>query len=117
MRQLKITKSITNRESAALDRYLQEIGHEDLISVDEEVELAQRIKKGDKRALERLTKANLRFVVSVAKQYQNQGLSLPDLINEGNLGLLKLQKNLMKQGALNSFHMLCGGFAKVFFKP
>ena len=92
MRQLKITKSITNRESAALDRYLQEIGHEDLISVDEEVELAQRIKKGDKRALERLTKANLRFVVSVAKQYQNQGLSLPDLINEGNLGLIKAAK-------------------------
>ena len=92
MRQLKITKSITNRESAALDRYLQEIGHEDLISVDEEVELAQRIKKGDKRALERLTKANLRFVVSVAKQYQNQGRSLPDLINEGNLGLIKAAK-------------------------
>uniref|UniRef100_A0AB33J140 RNA polymerase sigma factor RpoD/SigA n=1 Tax=Prevotella sp. GTC17254 TaxID=3236794 RepID=A0AB33J140_9BACT len=89
MRQLKITKSITNRESASLDKYLQEIGHEDLISVDEEVELAQRIKKGDRRALERLTKANLRFVVSVAKQYQNQGLSLPDLINEGNVGLIK----------------------------
>ena len=89
MRQLKITKSITNRESASLDKYLQEIGHEDLISVEEEVELAQRIKKGDRRALEKLTKANLRFVVSVAKQYQNQGLSLPDLINEGNLGLIK----------------------------
>ncbi len=89
MRQLKITKSITNRESAALDKYLQEIGHEDLISIDEEIELAQRIKKGDRKALERLTKANLRFVVSVAKQYQNQGLSLPDLINEGNLGLIK----------------------------
>ncbi len=89
MRQLKITKSITNRESASLDKYLQEIGHEDMISVEEEVELGQRIKKGDKEALERLTKANLRFVVSVAKQYQNQGLSLPDLINEGNLGLIK----------------------------
>ena len=89
MRQLKITKSITNRESAALDKYLQEIGHEDLISIDEEIELAQRIKKGDRKALEKLTKANLRFVVSVAKQYQNQGLSLPDLINEGNLGLIK----------------------------
>ena len=89
MRQLKITKSITNRESASLDKYLQEIGHEDLISVEEEVELAQRIKKGDRKALERLTKANLRLVVSVAKQYQNQGLSLPDLINEGNLGLIK----------------------------
>ena len=89
MRQLKITKSITNRESASLDKYLQEIGKEELISVDEEVELAQRIRKGDKEALEKLTKANLRFVVSVAKQYQNQGLSLPDLINEGNLGLIK----------------------------
>ena len=89
MRQLKITKSITNRESASLDKYLQEIGREELISVQEEVELAQRIKKGDKAALEKLTKANLRFVVSVAKQYQNQGLSLPDLINEGNLGLIR----------------------------
>lgn len=89
MRQLKITKSITNRESASLDKYLQEIGREDLIAVEEEVELAQRIKKGDKLALEKLTRANLRFVVSVAKQYQNQGLSLPDLINEGNLGLIK----------------------------
>ncbi len=89
MRQLKITKSITNRESASLDKYLQEIGREDLISVEEEVELAQRIKKGDQTALEKLTRANLRFVVSVAKQYQNQGLSLPDLINEGNLGLIK----------------------------
>ena len=89
MRQLKITKSITNRESASLDKYLQEIGKEELITVEEEVELAQRIKKGDQEALEKLTKANLRFVVSVAKQYQNQGLSLPDLINEGNLGLIK----------------------------
>ena len=89
MRQLKITKSITNRESAALEKYLQEIGKEEMISAEEEVELAQRIKHGDQKALERLTKANLRFVVSVAKQYQNQGLSLPDLINEGNLGLLK----------------------------
>ena len=89
MRQLKITKSITNRESASLDKYLQEIGREELITVEEEVELAQRIRKGDRRALEKLTKANLRFVVSVAKQYQNQGLSLPDLINEGNLGLIK----------------------------
>ena len=89
MRQLKITKSITNRESASLEKYLQEIGKEEMISAEEEVELAQRIRKGDKKALERLTRANLRFVVSVAKQYQNQGLSLPDLINEGNLGLLK----------------------------
>lgn len=89
MRQLKITKSITNRESASLDKYLQEIGKEELITVEEEVDLAQRIKKGDQQALEKLTRANLRFVVSVAKQYQNQGLSLPDLINEGNLGLIK----------------------------
>ena len=89
MRQLKITKSITNRDGDSLDKYLQEIGHEELISVDEEVELAQRIRKGDRKALEKLTKANLRFVVSVAKQYQNQGLSLPDLINEGNVGLIK----------------------------
>ena len=89
MRQLKITKSITNRDSASLDKYLQDIGKEGLISAEEEVELAQRIKKGDRIALEKLTKANLRFVVSVAKQYQNQGLSLPDLINEGNLGLIK----------------------------
>ncbi|MCF8461020.1 MAG: RNA polymerase sigma factor RpoD/SigA [Flavobacteriales bacterium] len=89
MRQLKITKSITNRESASLDKYLQEIGKEDLITADMEVILAQKIKAGDQAALEKLTKANLRFVVSVAKQYQNQGLSLPDLINEGNLGLIK----------------------------
>ena len=89
MRQLKITKSITNRESASLDKYLQEIGKEELLSVEEEVELAQRIRKGDRKALDRLTKANLRFVVSVAKQYQNQGLSLADLINEGNVGLIK----------------------------
>ncbi|MDO5608050.1 MAG: sigma-70 family RNA polymerase sigma factor [Capnocytophaga sp.] len=89
MRQLKITKQVTNRETASLDKYLQEIGKVDLITADEEVELAQRIKAGDNVALEKLTKANLRFVVSVAKQYQNQGLTLPDLINEGNLGLIK----------------------------
>lgn len=89
MRQLKISKSITNRETASLDKYLQDIGKEELITADEEVLLAQRIKAGDQWALEKLTKANLRFVVSVAKQYQNQGLSLPDLINEGNLGLIK----------------------------
>ncbi|MFA7687209.1 MAG: sigma-70 family RNA polymerase sigma factor [Moheibacter sp.] len=89
MRQLKITKQVTNRETASLDKYLQEIGKVDLITADEEVELAQKIKAGDRLALEKLTKANLRFVVSVAKQYQNQGLSLPDLINEGNLGLIK----------------------------
>jgi RNA polymerase primary sigma factor len=92
MRQLKITKSITNRESASLDKYLQEIGREDLITADEEVILAKKIREGDQVALEKLTKANLRFVVSVAKQYQNQGLSLPDLINEGNLGLIKAAK-------------------------
>ncbi|MEI6576135.1 MAG: RNA polymerase sigma factor RpoD/SigA [Bacteroidota bacterium] len=92
MRQLKITKSITNRETASLDKYLQEIGKEELITADQEVELARRIKGGDQIALEKLTKANLRFVVSVAKQYQNQGLSLPDLINEGNLGLIKAAK-------------------------
>ncbi len=89
MRQLKINTSITNRESESLEKYLQEIGKEDLLTVDEEVELARRIQKGDKRALEKLTKANLRFVVSVAKQYQNRGLSLPDLIDEGNIGLIK----------------------------
>ena len=89
MRQLKITKQVTNRETASLDKYLQEIGKVDLITADEEVELAQRIKAGDQIALEKLTKANLRFVVSVAKQYQNQGLTLPDLINEGNIGLIK----------------------------
>lgn len=89
MRQLKITKSITNRETASLDKYLQDIGKEELITAEEEVQLAQKIKTGDRVALEKLTKANLRFVVSVAKQYQNQGLSLPDLINEGNLGLIK----------------------------
>ena len=89
MRQLKIVKQVTNRETASLDKYLQEIGRVELISAEEEVELARKIRAGDKRALERLTKANLRFVVSVSKQYQNQGLSLPDLINEGNLGLIK----------------------------
>lgn len=89
MRQLKISKQVTNRETASLDKYLQEIGRVELITAEEEVELARRIKAGDQAALEKLTKANLRFVVSVSKQYQNQGLSLPDLINEGNLGLIK----------------------------
>lgn len=89
MRQLKITKSITNRDSTSLEKYLQEIGHEERITAEEEAELARRIRNGDRAALDKLTKANLRFVVSVAKQYQNQGLSLPDLINEGNLGLIK----------------------------
>ena len=92
MRQLKITQSITKRDSITLDKYLQEIGKEDLITAEEEVELAKKIKAGDQIALERLTKANLRFVVSVAKQYQGQGLTLPDLINEGNLGLIKAAK-------------------------
>lgn len=105
MRQLKITKSITNRESASLDKYLQEIGKEELITVEEEVELAQRIKKGDQEALEKLTKANLRFVVSVAKQYQNQGLSLPDLINEGNLGLIKAAEKFDEPGF--QVHFVC----------
>ena len=112
MRQLKITKSITNRESASLDKYLQEIGREDLITVEEEVELAQAIKRGDRRALEKLTRANLRFVVSVAKQYQNQGLSLPDLINEGNLGLIKAAEKFDS----SLFPMLYGGFANLFCK-
>lgn len=116
MRQLKITKSITNRESASLDKYLQEIGREDLISVEEEVELAQRIKKGDRVALEKLTRANLRFVVSVAKQYQNQGLSLPDLINEGNLGLIKAAEKFDETADSNLFLTLCGGFVSPFFK-
>lgn len=117
MRQLKINKSITNRSSAALDKYLVEIGREELISTDEEVELAQRIHKGDKEALERLTRANLRFVVSVAKQYQNQGLALNDLIDEGNLGLIKAAKSLTKPEALNLSAMPFGGFVRVFCRP
>ena len=116
MRQLKITKQVTNRETASLDKYLQEIGKVDLITADEEVELAQRIKAGDQRALEKLTKANLRFVVSVAKQYQNQGLTLPDLINEGNLGLIKAAQRLTKLEVLNLFRMPFGGFVNPFFK-
>src|ERR1700727_217455 len=89
MRQLKITKQVTNRENASLDKYLQEIGRVELITADEEVELARKIRQGNEAALDKLVKSNLRFVVSVSKQYQNQGLSLPDLINEGNLGLIK----------------------------
>ncbi|HRO74166.1 MAG TPA: sigma-70 family RNA polymerase sigma factor, partial [Saprospiraceae bacterium] len=92
MRQLKITNNITSRESLSLDKYLLEIGRIELLSIDEEIELAQKIRKGDQQALDKLISANLRFVVSVAKQYQNQGLSLPDLINEGNVGLMKAAK-------------------------
>src|ERR1043165_9962931 len=103
MRQLKISKQITNRESQSLDKYLQEIGKVDLLTPDEEVELAKRIKEGDQIALEKLTKANLRFVVSVAKQYQNQGLSLGDLINEGNLGLIKAAQRFDNTLCLNFF--------------
>ena len=117
MRQLKISKSITNRESASLDKYLQEIGHEELLSVDEEVELAQKIKKGDRRALERLTRANLRFVVSVAKQYQNQGLSLPDLINEGNVGLIKAAEKFDETRGFKFISYAVCGFARAFCKP
>ena len=112
MRQLKITKSITNRESQSLEKYLQEIGKVELISPEDEVKLARLIKQGDQKALDRLTKANLRFVVSVAKQYQNQGLSLPDLINEGNLGLIKAAQRLTKPGVLNSSLMQYGGSAR-----
>ena len=97
MRQLKINQSITNREGDSLDKYLQEISHEELLTVEEEVALAQRIRKGDKAALEKLTKANLRFVVSVAKQYQNQGLSLQDLINEGNMGLINDNQKILRE--------------------
>ena len=116
MRQLKIAPSITNRESDSLDKYLQEIGREELITIEQEVELAQRIRKGDHAALDKLVRANLRFVVSVAKQYQNQGLSLPDLIDEGNLGLIKLPKNLTKQGGSSSSRMPCGGYGNLFYK-
>ena len=106
MRQLKITKQVTNRETASLDKYLQEIGKVDLITADEEVELAQKIKAGDQKALEKLTKANLRFVVSVAKQYQNQGLTLPDLINEGNLGLIKAAQRFDETRGFKLHHRL-----------
>ena len=112
MRQLKISKSITNRESESLEKYLQEIGKVELITPEEEVKLAIRIKQGDQQALEKLTKANLRFVVSVAKQYQNQGLTLPDLINEGNLGLIKAAQRFDETVDLNLFLMPYGGFAK-----
>ena len=114
MRQLKITKSITNRESASLEKYLQEIGHEELLTTEQEVELAQKIRKGDRKALERLCKANLRFVVSVAKQYQNQGLSLPDLINEGNLGLIKAAEKFDDTRGFKFISMLYGGSDRVF---
>ena len=109
MRQLKISKQVTNRDTPSLDKYLQEIGKVDLISPEEEVTLARRIKAGDSAALCRLVNANLRFVVSVAKQYQNQGMTLPDLINEGNLGLIKRHRGSMKRGVSNSSLMQCGG--------
>ena len=116
MRQLKITKSITNRESASLDKYLQEIGREELITAEEEVQLAKRIKEGDQVALEKMTKANLRFVVSVAKQYQNQGLTLPDLINEGNLGLIKAAQRFDETRGLSLSHMRFGGLDNRFYR-
>lgn len=117
MRQLKIQKQITNRESQSLDKYLQEIGKVPLLSVDEEAELARRIRQGDEEALEKLVKANLRFVVSVAKQYQNQGLPLTDLISEGNLGLIKLPSALMRPAALSLSPMRFGGFGRAFSRP
>ena len=113
MRQLKITKSITSRDSQSLDKYLQEIGREQLLTVEEEVELSQRIRKGDRQALDILVKSNLRFVVSVAKQYQNQGLSLPDLINEGNVGLIKAAE---KFDETRGFKFISYGFVKPFFR-
>jgi len=116
MRQLKITKSITNRNTASLDKYLQDIGREALITAEEEVELARRIKNGDAIALEKLTKANLRFVVSVSKQYQNQGLSLPDIINEGNLGLIKAAQRFDETRGLNLYLMPFGGYDNLFYK-
>jgi len=116
MRQLKITQSITKRDSITLDKYLQEIGKEILINADEEVVLAKKIREGDQAALEKLTKANLRFVVSVAKQYQGQGMTLPDLINEGNLGLIKAAKRFDETRGFNLSHMQFGGFVSLSFK-
>jgi RNA polymerase primary sigma factor len=116
MRQLKITKSITNRESASFEKYLQEIGKEELITAQIEVELAQKIRAGDQKALEKLVRANLRFVVSVAKQYQTQGLSLPDLINEGNLGLIKAAKKFDETRGFKFISYAVGGFVKVLCK-
>ena len=107
MRQLKIIKQVTNRETASLDKYLQEIGREDMITADEEVELAKKIKNGDRVALERLTRANLRFVISVSKQYQNQGLALSDLINEGNMGLIKAAERFDETRGFNFFSSFC----------
>ena len=109
MRQLKITQSITNRADKCLEKYLSDISKEGMITADEETILARKIRNGDQNALQKLTKANLRFVVSVAKQYQNQGLPLIDIINEGNVGLIKLLKNSTKLGDSNLFHMLFGG--------
>ena len=112
MRQLKITKSITNRESQSLDKYLQDIGKEELITAEEEVELARKIKQGDQKALEKLTRANLRFVVSVAKKYQNQGLELEELIQEGNIGLMKAFEKFDLSKNFKFITMRCGGFVK-----
>jgi len=116
MRQLKIATQITNRDSQAVEKYLQEISKISMITPEEETVLAQRIKMGDQRALDKLVQANLRFVVSVAKQYQHQGLSLSDLINEGNLGLIKLHSALTKPKVLSSFHTLYGGSVSLSFR-
>ena len=115
MRQLKIIKQVTNRDTQSLEKYLHEIGKVNLITADEEVVLAQKIKQGDLDALDQLTRANLRFVVSVSKQYQNQGLSLQDLINEGNLGLIKAAQRLMKPVDSNLYLTLSGGFARLYY--
>ena len=120
MRQLKISKSITNRSSEALDKYLAEISHEPMVSIDEETELAQAIRKGGRegeRAKEKLVRANLRFVVSVAKQYQHQGLGLTDLIDEGNIGLVKAAEKFDETRGFKFTRMPCGGFARVSCRP
>ena len=117
MRQLKITRQITQRSEDSINRYFQEISKYPMITTDEEVELSIRIRNGDDVALEKLVLANLRFVISVAKQYQNQGLSFPDLINEGNLGLVRLRQDSMKPGDLNSYLMLFGGSGRPLCRP
>ena len=117
MRQIKISNSITNRDSASLERYLADISKAPLITADEEVELARRIKAGDREALEKLTTSNLRFVVSIAKKYQNQGIGLNDLITEGNIGLLRAAERFDETRGLSSFRMPCGGFASPYSPP